>query len=286
MALAQPDLVKQIEDALRSRTGEAVYDFGKLLKPQGITELQQLARQFQTDGLNVYFVTITPDGLNPDALTESVYRDAGLTVDDILIVFNGKRVYGKTAALQGDPQAFQEAFRISRPSFNLYYAKGLADFARVLRDRIVQRRAAESAEQRAAEQRGTWLWSGLLAFIVALVGAVIYRRMKIRQEARKAYDERLQQAELVFQQVEAQMPSGLPLFERVSLDAPDDMPDDVASEFLRLSADLRRCRERVGTTTADVDRLITRLELLNHQLAKPLDGESFRSTTGAITDSL
>jgi hypothetical protein len=265
-AFGQEGLIKQIEDGLRARSGGAVYDFGRLLKPGGVAELQQLAEQFQSDHLNLSFVTVPQGSTSVDALAESVYQDLNMTEDDVLIVFDGKRVYGKTLALKGEPQAFQDALGEARPAFQLYHAKGLARFAESLHTRIVQKRGA-------AESRQQLIWGAVLFAALLGAGVVSYRRWKPRRAARRQYDERLQSAEHLFQQVERKMPSGVPLFERIALDRSETGPT-VTSEFVRLGDDLRRCRERVGTTLHDVDRLVIGLQALNTQLAESPDDQN------------
>src|SRR5882672_2986624 len=125
VAVGQEALVREIEDALRAKPQEVVYDFGHLLQPAGVMELRQLAEGFRADGLHFYFITVPTNSLNVDSLAESVYGDLRMTAHDVLLAFDSKRVYGKTLALQREPQAFQEALRTAQPGFKLYYAKGL-----------------------------------------------------------------------------------------------------------------------------------------------------------------
>src|SRR5947209_459802 len=131
LAFGQEVLVNQIETALASRQG-GVYDLGHLLKPGGIRELQQKVAQLQGSGGRIYIVTVPRSSTNVPAAAETVYRDLNMGADEVLILFDGKQVYGKSLALKGDPQAFQEAFREAQPGFRLYYAKGLAQFAQAI----------------------------------------------------------------------------------------------------------------------------------------------------------
>src|SRR6266849_2251919 len=105
LAYGQAALVSQVEDALRAGKGGAVYDLGHLLKPGGVRELQQKADQLRAGGLNVYFVTVPRGSTIVPALVETVYQDLNMGPEDLLIVFDGRQVYGKTLALKGDSQA-------------------------------------------------------------------------------------------------------------------------------------------------------------------------------------
>ena len=254
VAFGQEGLVKQVEDALRTKDSDAVYDFGKLLTPGGAVELRQRAAQFRASGLNVYFVTVPKDSTNVDALAESVYRNLAMTANDILIVFDGKQVYGKTLALKGEPQAFQDAFKDAQPSFMLYHAKGLAHFALSLHDRIVQRRAIEAAEMETTAKRRRALWAIGLFVLLLGVGVVTYPRLKQRAIARKRYTEWLASAEQLFQQVAFKMP--------------DNAPNDITANFLELDRDLEHCREREAATIADVNKLIDGLQILDSRLTE------------------
>src|ERR1051326_7203773 len=129
VAVGQEALVGEIEGALRAKPQEVVYDFGHLLKPGGVTELRQLADGFRADGLRFYFVTVPPGSMDVGGLAESVYRALQMTAQDVLLTFDGTRVYGKTLALKGEPQAFADALRTAQPGFRLYHAKGLALYA-------------------------------------------------------------------------------------------------------------------------------------------------------------
>jgi hypothetical protein len=195
-----------------------------------------------------------------------MYRDLQMTANDVLLVFDSTRVYGKTLALKGEPQAFTDALRAAQPGFRLYPAKGLALFAQSLRDRIVQRRANEVAQQHAAVERQRLLWASVVVLVVAAVSIVAYRRWRRRSMARQQYDDRLKEAELLFQQVSVNMPLGGLSLQEVTLDHADGAPYDMASAFLQLEGELRRCQQRNSTTLADVDRLIADLQKLNKQL--------------------
>jgi hypothetical protein len=227
VAVGQEALLREIEDALRAKPQEVVYDFGHLLKPGGVTELRQLAEGFRADGLHFYFITVPPSSLDVGGLAESVYRDLHMTANDVLFAFDSTRVYGKTLALKGEPQAFADALRAAQPGFRLYNAKGLAAFAQSLRDRIVQRRTDEVAKQQAAVERQRRLWASVVVLLVAAVSIVAYWQLQRRSVARKQYDDRLREAENLFQQVAVNMPLGGLSLQEVALGQADDVPQDL-----------------------------------------------------------
>jgi uncharacterized membrane protein YgcG len=257
LAFGQAALVSQVEGALRAGKGGAVYDLGHLLKPGGVRELQQKADQLRAGGVNVYFVTVPKGSTNASALAETVYRDLNMGTDDLLLVFDGQQVYGKSLALQGDPQAFRDAFQAARPGFRLYYAKGLAQFAQAVADRINQRRGAEAAEQDAAVRRGDLIWAAIVGVILLVIGIAAFSRVKQRIVARRAYDQRLRTAEEVF--------------DRITINLPGAAPEAVNSEWARLDERLRQGREHRDTTTADLDQLIADLRRLDDRLTHSPD---------------
>jgi len=266
VAVGQGALVREIEDALRAKPQEVVYDFGHLLQPAGVMELRQLAEGFHADGLHFYVVTVPPSSLNVDSLAESVYGDLRMTAHDVLITYDSKRVYGKTLALQGEPQVFQDALRAAQPGFRLYPAKGLAALAQSLRDHIVQRQTNEATQQQAAVARQRLLWVSVAVVVVVAVSIVVYRQWQQRSVARQQYDDRLKEADLLFQQVSVNMPLGGLSLQEVAPGQADDAPHDLASAFLRLEGELHRCQQQSGIRLADVDRLIADLHTLNRQL--------------------
>src|SRR5690242_3546394 len=99
--LGQQELVQKVEDAIRQDSSD-VHDFGHFLKPGGVIELEQKADQLKADELKTEFVTVPKDTTNPGALAETVYRDLNKGPKDLIVVYDGKSVYGKTLALQGD----------------------------------------------------------------------------------------------------------------------------------------------------------------------------------------
>ncbi len=142
-------LLRQVESALRQENAGPVHDLGHLLKPGGVRELAAQADRFKRDGVNVYYVTVPKGSVDVDRLAETVYRDLNGQPSDMLIVFDGQRVYGKTLALKGHREAFDQALEAARPGFRKYYAKGLAMFAEALRDQV---RGAQGGASGAAVQ--------------------------------------------------------------------------------------------------------------------------------------
>ena len=251
----QEALVNQIEGALTARHGGGVYDLGHLLKPGGIKELQQRVEQLQRSGVAVSIVTVPRGTGDVPQLAEAIYRDLNMTADEVLIVVDGKQVYGKSLALQGDPQAFQEALKEAQPAFHLYYAKGLAQFARSIADRINQRRAGDAAEQQAEAQRTRTGWGIGLLVVLLSVGAISYPRVRQRIAVRREYGARLHSAEQAF--------------DRITLNMAGKPSEDVNAAWARLDEDLRRCREQKGTTPGDLDKLLAELQAFDRRLAQP-----------------
>jgi hypothetical protein len=222
-----------------------------------VRELQQKADQLRSQGINVYFVTVPPGSTNASALLETVYQDLQMGPEDLLIVFDGRQVYGKTLALQGDPQAFRDALQAARPGFRMYYAKGLAMFAQAIADRINQRRGAEEAQQEAEVRHGNLVWAAITGVLVLGLGIAGYARLRRRMVARRAYNQRLRSAE--------------ELFDRITINMPAAAPADINSEWTRLDERLRRSREHKETTTTELDRLIDELRRLDDRLTHSPD---------------
>ena len=83
-------------------------------------------------------------------------------------------------------------------------------------------------------------------------GAFAYPRLKQKVAVRQAYNVRLRSAEQAF--------------DRLTINMPGHPPEAVNEEWVRLDEELRRCRERQGTTPAD-------LELAEYYLkTTPADG--------------
>jgi uncharacterized membrane protein YgcG len=260
LAHGQEALVDQIESALKARTGGGVYDIGHLLKPGGVRELEQKVAQLQASGGHIYIVTVPRNSTNVSAMAEAIYRDLNMGPDAVLILFDGKQVYGKSLALKGNPQAFQEAFREAQPAFRLYYAKGLAQFAQAIVDRINQRQQGEAAQEQAAARSRNLLWAIGLGVVLLIVGAVTYPRVKQRVAVRQAYDARLQSAERAF--------------DRITINMPGHPTEAANAEWSRLDEELRSARERQGTTVADLEKLNAELEAFDRRLTQAPTPES------------
>lgn len=263
IALSQEVILRQVEETLRKEKG-GVFDFGHLLAPDKVKELQQKVAQHQTQGLNVYFVLLPPSTPKEDvnAMAEAVYRDLQMSSQDLLIVFNGKRIYGKTLALKGEASAFQQALEEARPAFKLDYAKGLAQFAQFLVEQIRLRQAREVAEKQIAMNRRRFLGLALLGVLLLALGAIFYPKIRQQVITRKAYKERLLQAER--------------LFDKVTLKMPENAPQDLTAEYLRLDRKLNRLRRSRGTLE-EIDQLIPRLRDLDKQLPEKTEQPSILS---------
>jgi len=129
-----------------------------------------------------------PKGTAADGIAETVYRDLGMGGGDLLVVFDGRQVYGKAIALQGQPQAFQDAFREAAPGFKLYYARGLAQFVDALRDRILSRQAAADTDVAATRQRAYLFWG--VGIVVLLVVLAFFLRPRRQEEAPRHFGNR------------------------------------------------------------------------------------------------
>ena len=242
---ASAQLLKQVEGALKQQNAGAVHDLGHLLKPGGVRELEQQADRFKKEGINVYYVTLPKGSANVDRIAETAYRDLNGQPTDMLVVFDGQRVYGKTTALKGRKEAFQEAFREAQPGFKQYYAKGMAMFAEALRNRIKGKRSdadlpvpantdtapppqmpsappAESPSGGVAE----WLVPVGMGGILLTAGALAVRHT--RRKVLDAHADRIQGAEQ--------------LYNRITLEMPDPAPDDLSREWLRLNEKYRRVK--------------------------------------------
>jgi uncharacterized membrane protein YgcG len=253
-AFGQEALVGQIESALKAQPGGGVYDIGHLLKPGGVRELEQTVTQLQSSGGQIYIVTVPRGSTDVQSMAETVYRDLNMGADAVLILFDGQRVYGKSLALKGNPQAFQEALQEAKPGFRLYYAKGLAQFAQAIVDRINQRQQGEAAQQQAETRRGNLTWAIVLGAALLIVAAIALPRVRQRVAIRQAYDARLHSAEQAF--------------DRITINMPGHPSEAANAEWSRLDEELRRLRERQGTTPADVEKLNAELAAFDHRLAQ------------------
>jgi len=257
VAFGQAALVSQVEDALRAGKGGAVSDLGHLLKPGGVQELQQKAEQLRAQGINVYFVTVPRGSTNVPALAETVYQDLKMGPDDLLIVFDGRQVYGKTLALQSEPQAFRDALQAARPGFRMYYAKGLALYAQAIADRVNQQRGAEAAQEQESVRRKNLIWMAVVGVIVLVLVLATYSRVRQGVVARRGYSQRLQEAEAIY--------------DRITINMPGAAPAAVTSEWANLDERLRRGREHRDTTTENLDELIADLRKLDDRLTHSPD---------------
>ena len=195
-------------------------------------------------------MTVPKGSTNAAALAETVYQDLNMGASDVLIVFDGRQVYGKSLALQGEPQAFRDAFQAARRGFRLYYAKGLAQFAQALADRISQRRGASAAAEQAAVRRGNLIWGIIVGVIVLVIAVATVARVRQGVATRREYSRRLGEAEAIYDRITLNMPAAT-------------CQARISSEWADLDDRLRRGREHKDTTTADLDQLIADLRKLD-----------------------
>ncbi len=274
-------LLRQVVNSVGPGKSGAVHDFGRLLKPGGISELEQVADELAKQKLRVRFVTVPPGTTEVGALTETAYRDAQLGANDLLIVFDGRRVYGKTLALEGERAAFDQAFKEAAPGFKLYAAKGMSAFAQAIQRRIADRgaRAAATAEaSRAqaaelAERRSAWLrfLVGVPTIVTfGLLGFVLYRRMRLSSDVREAYRAQIAQADLSYQ--------------RVALKLPKEASAEFRDEFLRLSKELTQLRELNPGRQRQAVALTEQFQALEARLPKSY--ERFAITVDTLDESM
>jgi len=203
------DPVPAMQRQLAREAHGGVFDFGRLLKPGAVRELQALARDFEGGGLRLWVVTVPADV--QVHVAERLYASLSMTENDLLIVFNGRQAYGRTDALKGDPQAFKDALQQSRGDFSVYWGKGLGTFATILRARIEERRGMQSSSPTAfAGQPGspalpanreppglTWGVGAAAVALVVLAWIPLHRR-QLEARAKAQYEEHLATARQLF----------------------------------------------------------------------------------------
>jgi hypothetical protein len=182
----QEDLVGSLIQRMAQAEHGGVFDAGHLLKPGGVRELETLARQWEGRGRRLWIVTV-PAEVSPDTAAEQIYGSLNLGERDVLIVLSPRRVYAKTAALEGERETLTRLAEESRRAFNTYRAKGLAEYASRIERRIEERRGGQ-ARRRSGVMAGFLL--GLTAGLVAI--AVVRKRRKVARE--RAYEARLAEA--------------------------------------------------------------------------------------------
>jgi hypothetical protein len=182
----QEDLVGSLIQRMAREEHGGVFDAGHLLKPGGVRELETLARQWEGRGRRLWIVTV-PAEVSPDTAAERIYGSLNLGERDVLIVLSPRRVYAKTAALEGERETLTRLAEESRRAFNAYRAKGLAEYASRIERRIEERR------RRQARDRFDLIAGFLFGVTAGLVVIVVVR--KRRREAReRAYEARLAEA--------------------------------------------------------------------------------------------
>ena len=251
-ARPQEQLVQKVETALGGTGAAPVQDFGHLLKPQGKLELERDAARLKQDGINVRYVTVPKETVDAGPMAETVYRDLKLGKGDLLVVFDGKQVYGKSLALEGDRQAFTNAAKEAQAGFKLYYARGLQQFADSLDGAIVQHRHAEVAAKAANQQRIEVIAGGAVLVAVLAIVVVVVRFVRGRIAAAKAFINKLHHAEK--------------LFERIALKMPDAAPRAVRSRFVRLGEELTKAKGAKRGEHGKIDRIVEDCKTLESDL--------------------
>jgi hypothetical protein len=243
----EADFLKEIQAKLAYEDSGGVFDFGGYLKGGGERELAALADEFQEDGLRLWIVTIPEE--YPANNAEKLYSNLSFTEEDILIVFNSKQVYGKALALKGEKELFIKYLAESRRYFNQYWAKGLANYAELIKGRIMEKKEKKQ------------LYHNLLIYSVIGVIAAVFLAVLIavyvaRRRSRIAYQEKLSQLDLLYGE----------LGERIEyLDT-----DKYTDRFLELS----ERREKLGSSKKEMkteaDRLINDMQSLLSELDKAI----------------
>lgn len=251
-SIAQEQLVQKVETALGAANADPVQDFGHFLKPQGKAELERDAGRLKNDGINVRYVTVPKQTVDAGPMAETIYRDLKMGKGDLLVVFDGKQVYGKSLALEGDRQAFTNAAKEAQAGFKLYYARGLQQFADSLDGAIVQHRHAEVAAKAASLQRIEVIAGGAVLVAVLAIVVVIVRFVRGRIVAAKAFINKLHHAEK--------------LFERIALKMPDAAPRAVRSRFVRLGEELTKAKSAKWGERGKIDRIVEDCKALENDI--------------------
>lgn len=237
------NLLKQFESKLAYQEKGGIFDFGEHLKDKGKRELSTLADEFQNDELRLWIVTLPKE--YPANSAERLYSNLSLTEKDVLIVFNSQQVYGKTLALKGEKELFTKYLDESRRYFNQYWAKGLAHYATLIKDRIIEKR------KRKQFHHNLLLFSAL-GIAVAGVLTVVVVIFVIRGQSRKAYQEKLSRADLLFGEIG----------ENISEPGTEKYTD----RFLELSERMEKLKSSKKNEIEEVDSLISDMESLLSEL--------------------
>jgi hypothetical protein len=230
-----------------------VFDAGHLLKPGGVRELEALARQWEGRGRRLWIVTV-PAEVSPDAAAERIYPSLNLGERDVLIVLSPRRVYAKTAALEGEQETLTRLAEESRRAFNAYRAKGLAEYAGRIEARIVDRRR-EQGRRRAGTLMGL-----VLGLVVGTVAIAMFRKRQ-REARERAYEARLAEATDVLGEAAVEYDLG----------ASREQSDRVAALGARLEA-ARSAPRR--DDTAELDALIREARVLLEELRRARAGQA------------
>jgi len=227
------DFLKEIESKLAYEEDGGVFDFGEYLKSGGRRELAALADDFRVDGLRLWVVTLPKE--YPSNNAERIYSNLSLTERDVLIVFNSEQVYGKSLALKGEKELFVKYLAESRRHFNQYWAKGLANYAALIKGRIMEKEGKKQL------YHDLMLFSALGASAIGFL-AVLIVVLTIRRRSFRAYQEKLSQLGLLYGE----------LGERIG----DLGTDRYTDRFLELSERKEQLEASKGDTTGEADGLM------------------------------
>ncbi len=242
------DFLKDAESKLAYEENGGIFDFGGHLKGGGKRELAALADEFQADGLRLWIVTLPKE--YPANNAERIYSNLSLTERDVLIVFNSKEVYGKSLALKGERELFVKYLAESRRYFNQYWAKGLANYATLIKGRIMGKAGKRQF------YHSLMLFSALGITAIGIL-AVAAAGIVVRGRSRRAYREKLSQVGSLYGE----------LGERIS----DLGTDKYTDRFLELSERRDKLEASKNGMTEEADRLMGDMRSLLSELAADND---------------
>jgi hypothetical protein len=239
----ETEFLKDVQAKLAYEESGGVFDFGGYLKGGGERELAALADEFRQDGLRLWIVTLPEE--YPANNAERIYSNLSFDEKDVLIVFNLKEVYGKALALKGEKELFVEYLAESRRYFNQYWAKGLANYASLIKGRILEKKGKKQ------------LYHNLMLFSAIGVGvagflAVVVAVFVIRGRSRRAYQGKLSQLGALYGE----------LGERIG----DLGTDKYTDRFLELSERREKLEASKQEMPEEVDRLIGDIQSLLSEL--------------------
>jgi hypothetical protein len=201
-----------------------------------------------------------------NVVAESLYRRLNMDARDLLIVFNSRQVYGKSLALKGHPEAFQQALAEAKPAFRQYYAKGLAEYAKRLEARISPGAGSTQAPGTGPEgevapasptdtvansppvdvRRGGGSWGRVALVVLVLAILVVGLAVGVSNRQRVGGQERIYQARLT---------EATDLLSEAAIEAdrhPVEAHNDRLAELSERLEELRRSPQREDTRAVDL----------------------------------